>query len=212
VQSIIPDAVATPRAGLGEPAPSRYFASLASYPWLVVGTVCIGAFIGQVDASIVQLALPALETGFDAPLNAVSWVAIGYMLAFACALPIFARLAEISGRKTLYLAGFVLFGLWSALCAVAPDLPSLVVFRVLQGAAGAMLGANSLAILVAAAGSERRGKALGVMAAAQAVGLSVGPALGGVLLQSFGGARFSGSPFPSPRSGRCLGGSSCRRP
>ena len=99
-----------------EPAPAQYFVRRPSYPWLVVGTVCIGTFIGQVDGSIVQLALPSLETAFDAPLDAVSWVALGYMLAFACVLPVFARLAEIAGRKTLYLSGFALFGLWSALC------------------------------------------------------------------------------------------------
>jgi EmrB/QacA subfamily drug resistance transporter len=172
----------TGRFELPEPAPARGLARLASYPWLVVGTVCIGAFIGQVDASIVQLALPSLETAFDAPLNAVSWVAVGYVLAFAAVLPVFARLAEIAGRKTLYLTGFALFGLWSAACGLAPDLPSLIAFRLLQGASGAMLGANSVVILVAAAGPARRGKALGIMAAAQAVGLSLGPALGGLLL------------------------------
>jgi EmrB/QacA subfamily drug resistance transporter len=153
---------------------------------MVVGTVCIGAFIGQVDASIIQLAMPSLEDAFDAPLHAVSWAAVGYVLAFASTLPLFARLAEIGGRKALYLTGFVLFALFSALCGLATSLLTLIVFRLLQGAGGAMLGANSLVILVAAAGPARRGKAIGIMAAAQAVGLSLGPALGGVLLSAFG--------------------------
>jgi len=72
---------------LREPAPLPFFARRPSYPWLVVGTVCIGAFVGQVDASIVQLALPELERAFDARLDAVSWVAVGYVLAFAAVLP-----------------------------------------------------------------------------------------------------------------------------
>jgi len=169
-----------------EPAPAPFVTRLASYPWLVVGTVCIGAFIGQLDASIVQLAMPSFEDSFDAPLHAVSWIAVGYVLAFASALPVFARLAEVGGRKALYLAGFALFGLFSGLCGLAPNLPLLILFRLLQGASGAALGANSLVILVAAAGPERRGKAVGVMAAAQAVGLSLGPALGGALLTAFG--------------------------
>ena len=170
-----------------EPAPAPFLERLSSYPWLVVGTVCIGAFIGQVDASIVQLAMPTFEDAFDAPLHAVSWVAVGYVLAYAAALPVFARLAEIGGRKAVYLIGFALFGLFSALCGLAPDLPLLIVLRLLQGASGAALGANSLVILVAAAaGPERRGKAVGVMASAQAVGLSLGPALGGALLAAFG--------------------------
>ena len=70
---------------------------------------CIGAFIGQLDASIVQLALPALEHEF-APGWTCNWVAISYQLAFASILPVFARLAEIAGRKLMYLIGFALFG------------------------------------------------------------------------------------------------------
>jgi len=171
---------------LSEPAPLPFFERRTIYPWLVVGTVCIGAFIGQVDASIVQLAMPTLEDAFDAPLHAVSWVAVGYVLAYAASLPVFSRFAEIGGRKALYIAGFALFGLSSALCAFAPNLPLLIGFRLLQGASGGMLGGNSLAILVAAAGPARRGRAVGVMAAAQAVGLSLGPALGGALISAFG--------------------------
>ena len=174
------------RHGLPEPPPLPFFERRASYPWLVVGSVCIGNFMGQADASIVQLALPAFEDAFDAPLDAVSWVAVGYVLAFASVLPAFARLAEIAGRKTLYLAGFALFGLASAFCALSPSLAWLVAFRVLLGIGGAALGANSVVIIVAAAGPERRGKALGIQSAAKAVGLSVGPALGGVLLGAFG--------------------------
>ena len=172
--------------GLPEPAPAQFFERRPAYAWFVVGTVCVGAFVGQVDASIVQLAMPSFEDAFDAPLDAVSWVAVAYVLAFAAVLPAFARLAEIGGRKTLYLCGFALFGLFSALCGLAPSLPLLIAFRVLQGIGGSMLGANSVVILVAAAGSARRGKALGIMAAAQAVGLSLGPTLGGVLLATLG--------------------------
>ncbi len=170
------------RFRLPEPEPASAITRSSAYLWFVVATVSIGAFIGQVDASIVQLALPSLETAFHAPLDAVSWVAIAYMLAFACALPVFARLAEIAGRKALYIAGFALFGLFSALCGAAPNLESLVVLRLAQGVSGAMLGANSVVILVSAAGPSRRSEALGVMAAAQAVGLGLGPTLGGVLL------------------------------
>jgi len=109
-----------------EPAPAKFLTDRSYYPWLVVGTVCIGAFIGQVDASIVQLALPTLEREFDARLHIVSWVAVGYVLAFASILPVFARLAEIMGRKLMYLVGFALFGLTSLLCGFAPDLHWLI--------------------------------------------------------------------------------------
>ena len=142
--------------------------------------------MGQLDASIVQLAMPSLETAFDAPVNAVSWVAVGYMLAVACALPIFARLAEIAGRKTFFLSGFASFAILSTLCGFAPTLASLTGLRVLLGVGAAMTGANSVVILVTAAGPERRGRALGIMAAAQAVGFALGPTLGGLLLGTLG--------------------------
>lgn len=153
-------------------------------PWPVILTVCLGAFVGQVDASILQLALPSLEVAFDARLDSVSWVAIAYSLAFASALPVFARLAETGGRKRLYVAGFALFGLFSALCGLATGLGWLIGLRALQGASGAMLGANSVVILVAAAGAALRGRAMGVFSTAQAIGISVGPVIGGVILAS----------------------------
>jgi EmrB/QacA subfamily drug resistance transporter len=142
--------------------------------------------MGQLDASIVQLAMPSLETTFDASLNAVSWIAVGYMLAVACALPIFARLAEIAGRKSILLSGFASFAVLSTLCGLAPTLGSIIVLRVLQGIGGAMAGANSVVILVTAAGPERRGRALGIMAATQAIGFAIGPTAGGVLLGTLG--------------------------
>ena len=169
-----------------EPPPAAFIVRRSYYPWLVVGTTCIAAFIGQLDASIVQLALPTLEHDFVARLSLVSWVAIAYQLAFASSLPVFARLAEIAGRKVMYLSGFVLFTVASGWCGLASDLPQLVAFRVLQGIGGAMLGANSIVILVQAAGPGRQGRAMGIFAAAQAVGISVGPLAGGVLLAALG--------------------------
>ena len=165
-----------------EPPAVRIFASLASYRWFVVGTVCIGAFMGQVDSSITQLLLPRLELEFNAKLSTVSWVAVAYLLVMAAFLPIFGRLADIVGRKLLYTGGFLLFVLSSALCGLAPNLPVLIAFRVLQGIGAALLSSNSVAIVVATAGPKWRGRALGIQSAAQAVGLSAGPAIGGLVL------------------------------
>src|SRR5882724_7607659 len=169
-----------------EPPPARMVASLASYRWLVVGTVCIGAFMGQVDSSITQLLLPRLELEFNARLSTVSWVAVSYLLAMAAFLPIFGRLADMMGRKLLYTGGFLLFVLSSALCGLAPNLPVLIAFRVAQGIGAALLSSNSIAIVVTAAGPAQRGRALGIQSAAQAVGLSAGPALGGLVLDTLG--------------------------
>src|SRR5262249_19354672 len=144
-----------------EPPPAQAIARLPSYRWWVVGTVCIGAFMGQLDASIAQMLLPTLEREFDARLSTVSWVAVGYLLARAAFLRIFGRLADIVGRKLLYTGGFLLFVLGSGLCGFAPDLPMLIGCRVLQAVGAALLSSNSVAIIVTAAGPERRGRALG---------------------------------------------------
>ena len=168
---------------LKERPPARVIARRPYYRWLVVGTVCIGAFMGQLDASIAQLVLPVLERDFNQRLSAISWVAVAYTLTLAVFLPIFGRLADLHGRKMLYTMGFLLFILGSGLCGTAPDLLFLVGFRVLQALGAALLQTNSIAIVVTTAGAEHRGRALGVQAAAQAVGLSVGPALGGLLIR-----------------------------
>ncbi len=169
-----------------EPGPLSALAALPSYPWLVVGTVCIGAFMGQLDASIAQLVLPTLQATFKASLPDVSWIALGYLLVLAATLPIFGRLADIFGRKILYTGGFLIFILGSALCGFAPSLAFLIGARVLQALGAGLLQANSVAIITAAAGPERRGRAIGVQGAAQAIGLSLGPALGGLLIQAIG--------------------------
>jgi EmrB/QacA subfamily drug resistance transporter len=169
-----------------EPEPLALLTRQGFHPWLVVGVTCIGAFIGQVDASIVQLALPTLQWAFKATVNEVRWVAIAYLLAVAACLPVFARLCEMVGRKLLYLAGFALFGAASLMCGLAQDLPTLIAFRVLQGVGGSLLAANSIAILVKSVPADQRAHAIGCFTAAQAIGVSVGPVVGGLLLASLG--------------------------
>ena len=167
-----------------EPAPLASIARLPSYPWFVVGTVCIGSFMGQVDASIAQLVLPVLERDFGLRLSALSWISVAYLLALAVLLPVFGRLADLYGRKLMYTGGFLLFIFGSALCGAADNFAFLVAFRVVQAIGAALLQANSVAIVVSAAGAEHRGRAIGMQAAAQAVGLSAGPALGGLLISA----------------------------
>jgi EmrB/QacA subfamily drug resistance transporter len=169
-----------------EPPAAASIARQPWYQWAIVGIACTGAFMGQIDASIVQLALPALSSVFDASLPAVSWVSLGYLLAFAASLPVFGRLCEMFGRKLLYLGGFLLFSVASVLCGAAPSLAWLVAFRILQGAGGALLGANSIAIIVAAVAAGQRPRAIGIFGAAQAIGICLGPVIGGVLVSLVG--------------------------
>jgi EmrB/QacA subfamily drug resistance transporter len=169
-----------------ERPPLARLAAWPAYRWLVVGTVCVGAFLGQLDASIAGLVLPTLEDVFGAPVASVEWVAIAYLLTLAALVVPIGRLADLLGRKTLYTWGFVGFIIGSAACGLAPGLGWLIAFRVVQACGAAMLQANSVAIITAAVPRRALGRAIGVQGAAQAVGLSVGPSVGGLLIDSLG--------------------------
>jgi EmrB/QacA subfamily drug resistance transporter len=184
-----PLSIRTLRAALTEgrePPPLQAIARLPSYRWFVVATVCIGACMGQIDASMTQVLLPRLEVEFGARLSSVSWVAVAYLLAMASFTPIFGRLADMVGRKLLYLGGFFLFIVGSGLCGFATDLPMLIFFRILQSIGAALLTSNSIAIIVMATGEKERGRGLGLQSAAQAIGLGAGPAVGGLILDTLG--------------------------
>lgn len=160
-------------------------AAVAAYPnahWLVVATVCIGAFMGQLDSSIVVIALPTMQTYFHSSLGAVEWVSISYLLTLIALVAAVGRFADMVGHKLLYIYGFGIFIFGSALCALAPNLITLDIFRVIQGLGAALLQANSVALIVHAMPHEKLGRGIGVQGAAQALGLCLGPGVGGLLL------------------------------
>ncbi|MEJ2577941.1 MAG: MFS transporter [Kineosporiaceae bacterium] len=150
--------------------------------WFTVGTVCVGAFMGQLDASIVTIGLPAVREDLGGSIGAVEWVSLAYLLTLVVLVLPVGRLADSLGRKSLYLYGFASFTLASLACGLAPGLGVLIAARVLQGAGAALLQANSVALIRAAVPREALGRAIGVQGAAQAVGLAVGPSVGGLLL------------------------------
>ena len=157
--------------------------------WYVVGAVCIGAFMGQLDASIVTVALPRMGRDLHASLGSVEWVALAYLLVLVATVATVGRIADAVGRKLLYVYGFAVFTVGSALCGLAPTLPILIAARVLQAIGAAMLQANSVALIAEAMPPSMLGRAIGVQGSAQALGLALGPAIGGILL-SLAGWRF----------------------
>ena len=154
--------------------------------WLTVAAVCIGAFMGQLDASIVTVALPTLQRTFGAGVGAVTWVGLSYLLVLVATVVAVGRFADMWGRKLLYVYGFGIFIIGSALCGMAPGLGWLIGFRALQAVGAALLQANSVAIIVLAVPKPSLGKAIGIQSAAQAVGLALGPTVGGFLLAAGG--------------------------
>lgn len=154
--------------------------------WLAIATVCLGAFMGQLDASIATLTYPALEHEFGTGLAGVEWVSLSYLLTLVALLVPVGRLSDARGRKLMYLYGFILFTAASAACGLAPSLGALVTLRAIQAAGAALLQANSVALVTTSAPRERMRAALGVQAGAQALGLALGPTLGGLIVTGLG--------------------------
>lgn len=151
--------------------------------WLVIATVCFGAFMGQLDASIVTLAFPAMSRHFGHDPELIS---LSYLITLVALLVPMGRMADRVGRKIVYLYGFALFTAASIACVYAPDFEVLIAARVAQAAGAAMLQANSVALVITNVEPDQRRKALGIQAAAQATGLAAGPLLGSYLVEHHG--------------------------
>ncbi len=171
---------------LREPARPTVIREHPLAPWFAVGAVCFGAFMGQLDASIATVAFPALQRQFGTGLASVQWVSLAYLLVLTALLVPAGRWSDRIGRKLMYLYGFIIFAVASAACGLAPSLAALVVLRVVQAAGAALLQANSVALVVTSVPAQTRRAALGVQAAAQAIGLAAGPAIGGLLVAAAG--------------------------
>ncbi len=153
---------------------------------LVMTVVMVGTFLAPLDASIVNVALPKISQQLGVSLTAVQWVATAYLLANATLVLTMGRLGDLWGLKLVYAAGFGIFGLGSLACALSPTLAFLVTSRVAQAVGASMIFAIGPAIVAAAVPPQRRGWALGLVSLAVALGLTVGPPLGGLLTTHFG--------------------------
>ncbi|WBP89461.1 MFS transporter [Kitasatospora cathayae] len=151
--------------------------------WLAVGTVCLGAFLGQLDASVIALVFPALGRHFDAGFATVEWVALAYLLVLVALLAPIGWLSDLVGRKTMYIGGFAVFGLSSLGAGCADSLWILVGCRAVQAVGAAMMQANSVALVARGVPEHAMRRALGIQAAAQGLGLALGPSLGGLLVE-----------------------------
>jgi len=174
------------RSILREPPRPTVVRENSRAPWLAVSVVCFGAFMGQLDASIVAITFPAMQREFGAPVAAVQWVSLSYLLGLIAMLAPAGRLGDAVGRKLVYTYGFVAFTAASAACGLAPSLGVLVTLRLVQAVGAAMLQANSVALVTTSAPKARMRFALGVQAGAQAAGLALGPTLGGLLTATAG--------------------------
>ncbi len=151
--------------------------------WLILSSVSIGTFMATLDGSIVNISLPKIQEAFGIDLDQVEWVVVAYLLVIGATLLPFGRLGEVLTFKRVYLTGFAVFTIASVLCGAAPSAAALVGFRILQGVGAGMLSAMGPAIVARTFGPHERGRALGLNAISVSVGLSIGPALGGLLTE-----------------------------
>lgn len=153
-----------------------------AYKWLVAIVVIFGIFMSILDGTIVNVAIPRLQTAFGADLNSVQWVLTAYTLAQGVATPLTAYLANRVGTKRLYLFALAAFTLGSALCGIAWSLPVLIIFRILQGMAGAFLAPLSITMLYQVFPPEERGTAMGALGIPILLAPAFGPTLGGYIV------------------------------
>ncbi|WP_211239416.1 MFS transporter [Actinokineospora inagensis] len=144
---------------------------------------CLGLFLGQVDTTAINLALPAMGRDFDGGIASMQWVVIAYNVTFAALLLTGGTLGDRFGRRRFFRVGIAVFVVGSIVCAVAGSLPAMLVGRVLQGAGSAMMLPQSLAILaVAFPEPKERNRAMAAWSVVAGLGLAAGPTLGGLLV------------------------------
>ncbi len=154
--------------------------------WAVLAILAIGIFMATLDTSIVNISLPTIAHYFGVPLNgAIEWVIIAYLVVIAGVLLTTGRLADMIGRKPIWVAGLIIFTTGSVICGASVSLGMLIAARALQGLGGAFIMAVSPAILTNAFPASERGRALGMNAVIVALGVSVGPTLGGLITEHF---------------------------
>jgi EmrB/QacA subfamily drug resistance transporter len=155
------------------------------HKWPVMIAVSMGVFLATIDGSIVNIAMPTLERALNTDLPTVQWVVLSYLLVVATLLLSVGRLADMVGKKPVYLLGIVVFTLSSALCGLSPTVYWLIGFRVLQAIGAAMIMALGPAIVTEAFPARERGKVLGIVGSTVSVGIVMGPALGGIIIDHF---------------------------
>src|SRR5258707_1429771 len=150
--------------------------------WILAATI-LGSSMVFIDGTVVNVALPALQSKLNATTVDVQWVVESYALFLAALLLLGGSLGDHFGRRRIYAIGVVLFALASAWCGLAPNISQLILARAVQGVGGAMLVPGGLAIISASFPESERGRAIGTWSGSTAITTAMGPVIGGWLIE-----------------------------
>ncbi len=152
--------------------------------WAILAAVMLGSIMGPLDGSIVNTVLPSITGYFHTDISIAQWVPSVYLLTISCLILLYGRLGDMVGYRKVFLWGLAAFTVTSVLCGVSQSIWMLIAFRALQGLAAGMMMSVAYAIITSAFPPRERGKAMGIYAISIAVGLGLGPTVGGFIAQN----------------------------
>jgi EmrB/QacA subfamily drug resistance transporter len=153
--------------------------------WKILPVILLAPFMGSLDGSIVNVALPSIATRLGVGLDGIQWVVSSYLIVISALVLIFGKIADKLGKVRIFEYGFLVFGIGSLLCALSWSLPVLIVARSVQAIGASMFMSSNQGIIATIFPPEERGRALGLLGTTVAVGTMVGPPLGGIMVDIF---------------------------